>query len=354
MGWYGKGLVEEGEAIHHELNTNAVRMQERFRICGAKRTYIEHGSVDMEDMESNDSEVLIEYKKGSQPPIETTPRPIAEAELTWMQDTYEKYFQITGVSQMRATARKEPGVTAGVAIRTLNDMQTARFALKARSYEQAFVQLAEQIIICAREAAQAGEAVKVRFDREIDWKDVEVPENTFDISIAPASSLPNDPAGRLQMAQELYSSGIVGVETFKQLLGWPDLEKEMNNQTSQNRYVEMLLDEMLDAEEGGDYEAPDPLIIDKPRALMQAAQTYFDALYDRAPEYNLQLIRDWISQLNELIAAQMLPPEGPGPGMQAVQGAVQGAVSGASEGGPSPFAPSDGAPPTTPGAAEAA
>jgi hypothetical protein len=343
MGWHGKGLVEQGEAIHRELNQNAVKLQERFRLCGAKRTYVEQDSVDMEDMQANEAEVIVEFRKGSSPPIETVPKPIAEAELGWMNDNFQKYFEITGVSQMRASARKEPGVTAGVAIRTLNDMQTARFALKAKGYENAFVQLGHQIVYCAREAAEAGQSMKVKYDKEIDWKNVDVPENTFDISIAPASSLPNDPAGRLQMAQELFSSGIVGVETFKQLLGWPDLEKEMNNQTSQNRYIEKIMDQMLDAdpddEEG--FIAPDPILMDKPRAMLQCAQTYFDALYDGAPEYNLQFVRDYISATGALIAAAMPPPP-PAPGGAA--GAPPGGP-GAPSGGTIPFAPAGGAPP---------
>ena len=338
MGWHGKGLVEQGEAIHSEINQNATKLQERFRLCGGKRTYVEQDSVDMEDMQANDAEVIVEFKKGSTPPIETVPKPIADAELAWMNDCFEKYFEVTGVSQMRASARKEPGVTAGVAIRTLNDMQTARFALKAKNYENGYVQLGHQIVICAREAADAKMPLKMKYDEEIDWKTLDVPENTFDITIAPASSLPNDPAGRLQMAQELFSSGIVGVETFKQLLGWPDLEKEMNNQTAQTRYVEKVIDSMLESSGESVFTPPDPFLVDKPRALMQAAQAYFDALYDDAPEHNLQLIRDYMTAVDALIAAAMPPP--PDAGVAGAPG-----ESGASPDGSIPFAPPGGAPP---------
>lgn len=328
MGWHGKGLVEQGEAIHRELNTNATKLQERFRLCGAKRTYVEEGSVDMEDMQSNDTEVIVEFKKGANPPVEQPPKPIAEAEKMWMDDAFQKYFEITGVSQMRASARKEPGVTAGVAIRTLNDMQTARFALKAKGYENAYIQLAEQIIQCVREVAQDGDFT-VRYDEEVKWADVELPEDTFDITIAPASALPNDPAGRLQMAQELYSAGVVGVETFKQLLGWPDLEKEMNNQTAQVRYVEKTLDRMLD---GGDYEPPDPFIMDKAGAFLQASQAYLDGLYDDAPESALDKVRQYIEQLDQMIAAaaeamQQATIEGEQMAQQALEPAARGAVS---------------------------
>ena len=113
-----------------------------------------------------------------------------------------------------------------------------------------------------------------------------------------------------QMAQELYSSGIIGVETFKELLGWPDLEKVMNQQTSQIRYLEKTIEKMLDSTEEDRFQAPDPFLTDKPTALMQTAQAYFEALYNDAPEHNLQLLRDYMTALNQAIMAAMMPPPG--------------------------------------------
>lgn len=299
IGWQAKGLIEQGETIHKEVNENAIKLQERFRLCGAKRTYIEAGSCDVEDLQANDAEVIVQLKKGAQMPNETVPKPIAEAEAMWLNSNVDRYFELTGVSQMRSAARKEPGVTAGVAIRTLNDMQTARFALKAKAYENAYVDLTNQIIYCAREAAEDGDEMVVRWNEEIQWADVELPEDTFDITIAPTSSLPNDPAGRMQMTQELYSAGIIQQETFKQLLGWPDLEKEMNHQTAQTRWLEKVIDRILDDAEN--YEPPDAHIMDKGRALLQVSQAYFDALYDDAPEDSLAMLRDYMMELDQMI-----------------------------------------------------
>lgn len=345
MGWHGKGLVEQGESIHRELNQNAIRLQERFRLCGAKRTFIQEGSVDLEDMQANEAEVLIEYKVGTEPPKETIPKPIADSEFTWYSDCFNKFFEVLGVSQMRASARKEPGVTAGVAIRTLNDMQSARFSLKSKAYENAYVELAQQIIICVREVAQEG-TFTVRYDEEIDWAQVELPEDTFDITIAPASALPNDPAGRLQMAQELYSAGVVSVETFKELLGWPDLEKEMNNQTAQIRYIEKVLDTMLDSDGGDDsYIAPDPFIIDKGGAFLQASKCYLDSMYDDAPERNLDLIRMYIEALDALIGAAAQAQQDQMMAMQQDQMAAEASAQGQAQPGARP--PAAGAPPPT-------
>lgn len=299
VGWQAKGLVEQGETIAKEINENALKLQERFRLCGSKRTFYEEGSVVEGDLQSNEAEVIIGIRKGAQMPVENTPKPIAEAENVWLDANINRYFELSGVSQMSASARKEPGVTAGIAIRTLNDMQSARFALKAKAYENAYIDLTDQFIYCAREAAEAGDDMVLRYDNEIKWSEVEVPEDTFNITIAPTSSLPNDPAGRMQMTQELYSAGIIGVESFKQLLGWPDLEKEMNLQTAQTRWLEKVIDNILDNPE--DYEPPDAHIIDKPRALMQVSQAYFDGLYDDAPEESLAMLRQYMAELDQQI-----------------------------------------------------
>jgi hypothetical protein len=305
IGWGSKGLAAEVESIHNEVNFNAQKLQERFRICGSKRTYYERGSVAEEDLQANDAEVFIPYSKGAKPPQETRPQPIAEAEVDWLRLVIDFGFRRSGVSEMRASARKEPGVDSGVAIRTLNDMQTARFALKAKAYENAFVQLARQIIYCAKEMSAAGFTMGVKKGDRLDWKNVDLPEGSYDITIAPTASLPNDPAGRMQMAQELFSNQLIGAETFKQLLGWPDLEKEMNHQAAQVRWVEKVIDSMLDADIEKDgleaYEPPDGMLADKPGAMLQVVNAYFEAMYDDAPEANLALLRRWIQEIDSQI-----------------------------------------------------
>lgn len=299
VGWRAKGLVEHGASIHREVSHNAQKLKERFDLCGHKRTYFVEGSIDENDLASNEAEVFIPVRNGAQMPQETTPKPIADAEMAWMNDCYQRYFEITGVSQTRASARKETGVTAGVAIRTLNDMQTVRFSLKAKAYENAYVQLANQILYCAKEMAIEG--VELPFDEEVDWATVDV-EGDFDITIAPTSALPNDLPGRMQTVSELFMSGVIQVETYKYLLGWPDLEKETNFQTAQKDYMEQIIDEMLD---GGDYEPPEPHLIDKSGALLQMSQAYLRALYDRAPQEVLSNLSNWIVDMDELIARGM-------------------------------------------------
>jgi hypothetical protein len=335
IGWGGHSLAASGQQIHREINENTTKLQERFRICGAKRTFYTAGSVDETAMQSNETETFIEVQAGAPFPQESVPKPIGEAEKMWLDANFQRYYEMQGVSQLKASSRKEPGVESGVAIRTLNDMSSSRFATKAKRYENSFVELAYLIIDTAREAYQAGEIVEVPGMEEYDFGDFDLPSTILNITVTPASSLPNDLAGRLQTVQELGQSGLISPPVYKELLNWPDLEKEMDYQTAQRRYIEKTIDMMLDQSESSQDPrvAPDPFLPDKPGALVQCAQAYFDALYNDAPEYNLQLLRDYMKALDQLIAVTMMgqmPAGGP-------PAAMAGAPPGGAPAGPAPM-----------------
>jgi hypothetical protein len=306
MGWSGMGLVEEGLTQHAELNRNAQKMQERFRLCGAKRTYVYDGSlVNSDEMVENEAETIIKLVQGMDPPIDEAPKPIAESEWNYYQALKHDYYEDRGVSEMRATSRKEPGVESGIALRTLNDMGGQRFSLKARNHEWSFVDIAEHIVACSVELDEANEDLSSFMDEEIRWRDVKMPRESFEISADPISSLPNDPAGRLAMVNELMMAGVIQSDTYKSLLQWPDLESEMNAQTAQYRYMERVIERLLDSSELSPmYKSPDAFIPQKEAAMLQMAQAYLQAAMDDAPEYVLKLMRKWLQEMEVFLTAQ--------------------------------------------------
>lgn len=307
-GWGGTALLEEGRGLATGLSENFNKLTTRFRLCGAKRTYVVTGSlVDPEVMQKNSDEEIVEVNPGFEFPNENPPSPVAQSEVEWMQTHWDMWWRTTRMSEMRATSRKEPGLEAGVAIRMVNDMQSSTFSVVAKNYEMMFVEAAEQFVLRARELAAAGENPSVFMDEEIDWKSVELPENSYSITVGPASGLPNDVQGRIQLASDLADRGILPPDVYVRLIQLPDLEAEMDQLAAQNRYIERIIDEMLDAttpeEAQRAYREPDTLLLSKGAAALQVGQAYFAAIVDGAPEFCLDNLRRWLLAMQAAVMA---------------------------------------------------
>jgi hypothetical protein len=209
---------------------------------------------------------------------------------------------------MNATARKETGITAAVAIRTVNDMQSVRFSVKARQYEQAYVALGKAIVRCARQVAEHSVNYRLpwpgnRFHGTIDWKEVDMADDMYNVQLFPASSLPSSPEGRMQTVQELFQAGVISGPTMKRLLDMPDLEDEMRSENAERERIEWEVDRMLDAEEGEEFEyhPPDGYILDPMGAMVLIGGEYHQAVSEGAPEFNLSLLRAYMANLNALV-----------------------------------------------------
>lgn len=328
LGFWGTGLVDEGARLAHDAGDLDMRLLRRARICGGRRIFVREDSVvNKEALEENDAEVVIEYT-GEAPPAESLVPPFTDSEFQFAQAKIRQFWDAVGVSQVSAAARREPGVESAVAMRTLNDTKSGRQLPRAQAYERAFVELAYQHIYRMREMSDRGVKFEARWAgknaiKSVKWSEADPGDDAnFSVVVAPASALPNDPAGRLSMAGELFASKLIDATTYKQLLGWPDLEQELNQESAEFEYIDDLIERYLDARESdwsaGDYESPEGAIVDKPRALLRFTSALFQAKRDRAPEFNTSLLRRYIQELGEQISAstQAQQPQGPPPGTQ--------------------------------------
>lgn len=336
VGYWSTGLAEEGETQQLQVNDTAEKLSRRIAICSTKRTYYNAAAVKREHLESGgEEEVLISCLDMAQVPMEAPVAPASQAEFEWLADNIRQFYEIRGISQMTANSQKPAGVTAAVAMQTLNDIQTVRFLPKARGYETSFVTMGHLMVQAARDIADehGGYLVKwpgKRFINELDWTDVSLDEDMYSIRVAAVSQYSRDPAAILEMAQELRSTGDISRATYLDMVGLPDLEAMLTEQTSEREFIEELMGRYLDATDQaeldklGGYEAPEPLISDKPSAMALCVSTYWEAKRDRAPEFCLSSVRRFISQLDKLMAPPPVLQQPAAPPMMAPNAAPPG------------------------------
>ena len=97
-----------------------------------------------------------------------------------------------GLSQMSVQSEKPAGVTAAVALQTLDDIETERFMVFGRAYESWCLEVARRFIDCAKTIAEDFGDMSVGVPMKdgilhLSWKDVYV--DGFELRVFPTSLL---------------------------------------------------------------------------------------------------------------------------------------------------------------------
>lgn len=316
LGFWGSGLVDEVSEIESEVNEHAVRLQERERLLGGRRTYYQDGSITEQHLAANEAENFIPYRSGANPPIVEKVDPLNDSDLQYLSLMRQVGFELCGISVQAASGRKDPGITSGAAIRTVADIGSQRQAARARRlWEMQAVEIGKRIVDAVADLAERNPNFAVNFAgkgflESIKWSDVSLRRDEFSVQCAPASSLPQDPAGRLNTAQELYSAGLISPAVFKRLLDWPDLESEQQREGAEYDYVDWIIDRYLDAtaeqiEDPMFYQAPEGFFTDLLEVIAHVGQAYFVAKREGAPADNLALLQRYIEEAQELVKRKL-------------------------------------------------
>jgi hypothetical protein len=187
-----------------------------------------------------------------------------------------------------------------------------------QAYEQYHLDLARLDVATAKEIFKddKGLSVKVpgsKFIETIDWKDVDLEDDEYVLKMFPVSSLPNEPAGRLQTIQEYIQAGFVSQRTGRKLLDFPDLEQVEELANSAEEYLTEILEKIVDE---GVFTAPEPYD-DLGLARELAMQFYAQGKCHNLDEDRLDMIRQFMDQIDALeqkAASAMQPLMGGAPG----------------------------------------
>lgn len=307
LGYFGRSITEEIMTIQVEINKYLRTIQQCHELAAVPIIFVPNEAEIAEDVLLSNFIARMVPFSGGNPPVIVTPEPIAPSVLQHLNSLIQWAFQTVGLSQTSASGMKPAGVDSAVAIREVADIETGRFAQVALRWEQFFVDVARVLVDMSKDlyTEQPELAVAVsekKMLREIKWKDVDLKDNPYDIQTFPVSQLPDTPAGRIQTITEYIQNQWISKERGMELLNLdPDLEQEVNLQTSSLRLTEKWLSDMA---EEGIYHKPEPFM-NLPLAQQIAQGVYNQMVLDNLPEERLQLIRDFIG---ECIDMQQQPP----------------------------------------------
>jgi hypothetical protein len=306
LGFWAQGLAEQLMGTQLEINSLLYTISKAIKLVGVPRVFIEDSSKVVSAHNNNDVGVIIKYR-GIKPIYETAPCNAPEL-YEQLQRLIGYGFQQCGVSAMQASGQKPAGLNSGEAQRVYDDIATDRFASLAKRYDELFTQISYQIIELASDIAKRDGKYSTVYPnkngvKEVDLTKADLVDDCFVIQCFNMSSLPRDPAGRMQKITEMIQAGMITIKEGRRLLDYPDLEQMEKLANASEERIYQILDDIL---EKGIFQGPDPFM-DLQLANDTVVQYY--NLYSSAKleEEKCEMLRDFYKQVQDLKQAAMPP-----------------------------------------------
>lgn len=311
LGFWSQGVAERLMGTQLEINSLMFTIAKSIKLVGVPRVFVEEGSKVNPSHFDNQIGAIIKYR-GTKPIYEVAP--CVPQELYMERDKLIQYgYQQEGVSQLQATSQKPQGLNSGEAIRSYDDISTDRFATLSKRYDEVFVELAYLVIDLAKDIAERDGSYQTIYPAKDGTKEIDLPKadlinDPFVIQVFNQSSLPKDPAGRMQKIVEMIQAGMITVQEGRRLLDYPDVEQVNRLENSSEERIYQILDQIV---EDGEYTPPDTFL-DIQLAEKIVVQYYNLYVAAKLEEEKAQMLRDWFGQIQAIKQAANPPQMAPG------------------------------------------
>lgn len=313
LGFWAQGLAEQLMGTQIEINSLLHTITRAIKLVGVPRVFMEASSKVNAAAFNNEIGTIIKFT-GIKPSYEVAPC-VPQELYAQLQRLIDYGYQQSGVSALQATSQKPAGLNSGEAIRSYDDISTDRFAALARRYTNFFMDLAYAVIDLAKDICEEQGEYQTVYPGKDGTKSVDLPnadllKNPFVIQCFDTSSLPREPAGRMQKVSEMITSGMITIKEGRRLLDFPDLSQVEKLANASEERIYQILDAIV---EDGDFTPPDPFL---DLQLATEITTQYYNLYGSAKleEEKMEMFRTFFTQTQTLIQAAMPPAPAPGPG----------------------------------------
>ena len=329
-GGYSTSMADNLYTIQAQVDTLCQRIHLAIELSPANAIFVPKGSEIKASKFSNEIAAFYEYIPipdiQGNPVQVATPPPIDPMYKDFLLYWKEAAFAQEGISQLSAQARKPAGLNSGVALQTLEDVESERHNPALLLYVDFLMRLAKTCI----EVYPENEEIlpKGSGRASVTWKDIKMERENYNIQFSASSALSKDPMVKMQQIEKLLAMRIIDQTIASSLLDMPDLEAAYDINAASYDDCQKIIER---AAETGSSEFP--AVINLSQLFAQTANTLLrlDA-HDEKPKVlgNLEKLLVAIKAKQDenqaavqaatpapigpgQIPEQMKPPQAPGP-----------------------------------------
>ena len=285
-------VVDMLYGIQTEVNTLMSKVKDASQLSPALTFFLPDDATIKSTQLNNRIGNVITYKATSDmtssPVTVATPSFIDSQYIELINNLKETAYEMVGISQLSAQSKKPTGLDSGVALQTMEDVESERFEEQLNQVIRCYVEIAKT---CLRVFPKDETILPDTPNRvDIKWRDIVEEEKKMQIQFSAADSLSKDPSTKLQQLQQLAMVGVIPQERIAQFMELPDLE---GGYSLSNNAINAVLSVIRDCIETGNMEIPDYI----PVAMLKT-EIINTQLSLRAANYKKNI--DDIEKLNQL------------------------------------------------------
>jgi len=305
IGWLGQSVVEELSPLQKEVDRILATMQAIMKLVSIPRIFYDVNSMMNPDHFTNKVGLMIgmDLKNGVAPIIHNGAGMPPEL-MIQLQFIVSQMYSRVGLTQTDTQGQQPMGIESGEALKTLGNIAAERWTLLKKNYEQDHIKVVEVVL---KEMSEHSITVNT-LDKKIGLKQISskvIPKDfdSFVLQVLPVSSLPTDPAGKIDTVERWVQNGWVDKDSAAELLNMPDLEAYTTMKQAPRDFIDISIEDMLANEE---YIAPEPYD-NLDYAVMTALQNYSWERLNGKNETKLKLLRRYINDCQSLIRQLQQP-----------------------------------------------
>lgn len=211
--------------IQQEINILMAKIKDASQLSNALTFLVPEGSSLKTTQLNNRIGNVLTYKpqaNGGLPVTSATPAFIDNQYISLLNELIQKAYDIVGISQLSAQSKKPTGLNSGIALATMEDVESDRFETQLNQVIRAFIDIAKT---CIKVFPQDENILPEISNRAaIKWKDIVKESSNMSIQYSGADNLSKDPSTKLQQLQQLSMAGVIPAARIPQLMQIPDLE----------------------------------------------------------------------------------------------------------------------------------
>ena len=219
-------VVDMLVTIQKEIDILMDKIKDASQLSPGNQIFLPEGSNVKASAISNRIGQIMTYKPSptmtSSPVTVATPNFISEQYMNTVNELVEKAYAMVGISQLSSQGVKPTGVTAGIALSTLENVESDRYETQLNAVVRAYVDIAKT---CLAVFPPEEDILPENTQRmAVRWSDIVAETNKMSVQFSAADSLSKDPSVKLQQLQMLAQSGIIPQSRIAQFLELPDIQ----------------------------------------------------------------------------------------------------------------------------------